>query len=151
MARKLFTFWTPKGLYWYKQLVMTNNPASLECHRWAREVVKECKGVAQIKDNILVHDMEDMHEGTLGKVLHKLQEAGFTLRRVKWELGSGDGRGGVVRAPLLWDHAKRRVVADKANIIRQLPRPVTVREVESLLVMLQFNAVYLAAKKGKKT
>ena len=44
-----------------------------------------------------------------------------------------------------------RVVADKANIIRQLPRPVTVREVESLLVMLQFNVVYLAAEKGKKT
>ena len=33
LARKLFTFWTPKGLYWYKRLVMTNNPVSLECHR----------------------------------------------------------------------------------------------------------------------
>ena len=90
LARKLFTFWTPKGLYWYKRLVMMNNPASLECHRWVREVVKECKGVTQIKDNILVHDMEDMHEGRLGKVLHKLQEAGFTLRRVKWELGMAE-------------------------------------------------------------
>ena len=66
-------------------------------------------------------------------------------------MGAGDGRGGVVWAPLLWDHAKRRVVADKANIIRQLPRPVTVREVESLLVMLQVNAVYLAAEKENKT
>jgi hypothetical protein len=57
LARKLFTFQTPKGLYQYKRLVMGNNPASLECHKWVMEV------------------------GRLQKVLHKLQEGGFTLRR----------------------------------------------------------------------
>ena len=63
LARKLFTFQTPKGLYQYKRLVMGNNPASLECHKWVMEV------------------------GRLQKVLHKLQEGGFTLRQVKCQLG----------------------------------------------------------------
>ena len=89
--RKLFTFWTPNGLYYYKGLVMTIKPASLECHGWVREVIKGCKGVATIKDNILVHDMEDMHNGRLRKALHKLQEAGLTLIQVKWELGMAEG------------------------------------------------------------
>ena len=126
---------------------MGNNNASLECHRWVREVLKGCEGVAQIKDDILVHGTDDTHEDRLRKVLHKLQEAGFTLRRVKCELGmievewfghrfSGDGM---------------RVAPDKADIIRQWPRPVTVREVKSFLAMLQFNAVYLATEKGEKT
>ena len=39
-----------------------------------------CEVVVQIKDDILVHGTEDTHEGRLQKVLHKLQEAGFTLR-----------------------------------------------------------------------
>ena len=59
---------------------MGDNPASAECHLQVREVVKGCEVVVQIKDDILVHGTEDTHEGRLQKVLHKLQEAGFTLR-----------------------------------------------------------------------
>ena len=47
-TQKLFTCWTPKGLYRYKRLVIGNNPASSECHRWVRDVVKGCEGVVQI-------------------------------------------------------------------------------------------------------
>ena len=62
---------------------MGNNPTSSESQSQVREVVKGCEGMAQIKDNIFVHGTEDTHEGRLQKVVHKLQEAGFTLRWVK--------------------------------------------------------------------
>ena len=52
-------------------LVMGNNPVFSECHRQVREVVKGCKVVAQIKEDILVHGTEDTHEGRLQKVLHR--------------------------------------------------------------------------------
>ena len=110
-------------------------------------MLKGCEGVTQIKDDILVHGTKYTHEVKLRKVLHKLQEAGFTLRWAKCELGmtevewfghwfSGDGM---------------RVALDKADIIRQWPRPVTVREIKSFLATLQFNTVYLAAEKGEET
>ena len=39
-ARKLFMFRTPDGLYRYKRLVMGNSPASSECHRRVRDMVR---------------------------------------------------------------------------------------------------------------
>ena len=88
-ARKWFTFRTPKGLNRFKRLVMGNNPASSECrHRHVSEAaMKRCEGVAQIVDDILVHVTEQTHERRLRMVLYRLQEAGFTLRCVKCQLG----------------------------------------------------------------
>ena len=105
-ARKLFTLRTPQGLYRYKRLVMGNNLASSECHKWVREVGKGCEGVAQIKDNILVHSTKDTHEGRLRKVLYKLKETGLTLRWVKCEL---------VIAKMEWFGHRFSGAADKAD------------------------------------
>ena len=44
-----------------------------------------------------------------------------------------------------------RVAPDKADIIRQWPRPVMVREIKGFLATLQFNTIYLAAEKGEET
>ena len=43
-----------------------------------------------------------------------------------------------------------RVAANKADITRQWPRLITVKEMKSFMAFLQFNAVYLAAEKGEK-
>ena len=48
-ARKLFTFRTPDGLYRYKRLVMGNSPASSECHRRVRDMVKGVKEFSKSK------------------------------------------------------------------------------------------------------
>ena len=54
-ARKLFTFKTPWGLYRYHRLVMGNSPASSECHRRVCKVLQGCKGIVQIKDDVLIY------------------------------------------------------------------------------------------------
>ena len=87
----MFTFMTPKSLYYrFKRLVMGNNPASLECHRGVCGAGKGCEDIAQIKDHILVNGTEETHKGRLRTVLHRLQEAGFMLQRVKCELGMSE-------------------------------------------------------------
>ena len=112
-----------------------------------QEAVKGCEGVAQIKDNILFNSIEETHGGRLWTVLYRLQEARFTLRWVKCELGMTE----VEWFGNRFLGARMRVAADKAKIIQHWPRPVTVRGVKSFLTMLQFNTVYQVAENGEKT
>jgi hypothetical protein len=49
MARKLFTFRMPCGLYIFKRMVMGNSLSSSEAHMRVRKMIKGCKGVIQIK------------------------------------------------------------------------------------------------------
>ena len=87
-ARKLFTFRAPGGLYRYKRMVMGNNPSSSESHRRVKTVVTGCEGVIQIKDDIVVHGKDEVHDERLRIVLSKLKEAGLTLlgrKNVSWE------------------------------------------------------------------
>ena len=141
-ARKLFTFRTPWGLYRYKRLVMGNSPASSECHRRVRTVLQGCEGVAQIKDDVLVHGDGEEHDRRLRQVLQRFREAGLTLRREKCQLG---------RPEVKWFgmiFSEEGMVADpaKTEVIRRWPRPKTVKDVKSFLQTVQFNSVYMGAE-----
>ena len=46
--------------------------------------------------------------------------------------------------------ARMRMATNKADMTRQWPTPVTVKEVKSFMLFLQFNAVFLATEKGEK-
>ena len=74
---------------------------------------------------------------------HRLQEASFILRQVKCKLGMSK----VEWFGHRFSGARMRVSADKASIIKQWPRPVTVREEKSFLAMFQFKAMFLAVEK----
>ena len=144
-ARKLFTFRTPWGLYRYKRLVMGNSPASSECHRRVRTVLQGCEGVAQIKDDVLVHGKGEEHDLRLKQVLQRFREAGLTLRKEKCQLG---------RPEVKWFgmiFSEEGMVADpaKTEVIKRWPRPNTVRDVKSFLQTVQFNSVYMGAEPGE--
>ena len=51
-SKKLFVFYTPKGLYMYNTLVMGIAPASSECHENIRLILDGIEGVQQIKDDL---------------------------------------------------------------------------------------------------
>ena len=141
-ARKLFTFRTPWGLYRYKRLVMGNSPASSECHRRVRTVLQGCEGVAQIKDDVLVHGDGEEHDDRLKQVLQRFREAGLTLRKEKCQLGQKEVKWfGMI-------FSEEGMVADpaKTEVIRRWPRPKTVRDVKSFLQTVQFNSVYMGAE-----
>ena len=54
-SRKLFVFTPPFGLFRYKRQVMGTPPASSECHDKNKKLLKGLPGVAQIKDDLIVH------------------------------------------------------------------------------------------------
>ena len=132
-ARKLFTFRTSWGLFRYTRMVMGNSPASSECHRRVRTVLQGCDGVAQIKDDVLVFGTEEQHEGRLRAVLEKFKEAGLTLRKDKCKLGKTE----VMWFGHLYSRLGMRADPAKAQVVKKLPSPRTVKEVKSLLQTLQ--------------
>ena len=145
-ARKLFTFRAPGGLYRYKRMVMGNNPSSSEAHRRVKTVVAGCEGVIQIKDDIVVHGKEEVHDERLKIVLARLKEAGFTLREEKCKLG----RPWVKWFGMVFSEHGISVDPDKAKVIVDWPAPKTARALKSFLQTCQFNAVYMAAVDEKR-
>ena len=69
---------------------MGNSPASSECHRRVRTVLQGCEGIAQIKDDVLVHGKGEEHDMRLRQVLQRFREAGLTLRKEKCQLGRSE-------------------------------------------------------------
>ena len=90
-ARKLFCFRAPGGLFRFKRLCMGSSPASSEAHKRVKKVVARLEGVLQIKDDVLVHGMDEEHDRRLRAVLERFREAGLTLRREKCHLGKAAG------------------------------------------------------------
>ena len=141
-ARKLFTFRAPGGLYRYKRLVMGNNPASSEAHKRVKMVLEGCKGVCQIKDDVLVYGAGVEHDDRVREVLNRFREAGLTLRREKCYMGQEKVKWfGMI-------YSAQGMTADpaKTEVIKSWQAPKTVREVKSFLQTVQFNAVYMAAE-----
>ena len=145
-ARKLFTFRTPWGLYRFKRMVMGNSPASSEAHRRVRTVIQGCKGVVQIKDDVLVHGVGAEHDKNLEKVLQRFDEAGLTFRREKCLFGVSE----VKWFGMIFSEIGMEPDPEKTRLIREWPAPKTVRDVKSFLQTVQFNAVYMAAEEGEK-
>ena len=141
-ARKLFTFRAPGGLYRYKRLVMGNNPASSEAHKRVKMALEGCKGVCQIKDDVLVYGTGAEHDDRVREVLNRFREAGLTLRREKCYMGQEKVKWfGMI-------YSAQGMTADpaKTEVISSWPAPKTVRDVKSFLQTVQFNSVYMAAE-----
>ena len=146
-AKKLFTFRTPMGLYRYRRLVMGNNPASSEAHRRIKTVVAGCEGVLQIKDDVLVHGLDEEHDKRLRVVLQRFREAELTFRFEKCLLGVPE----VKWFGMVYSEHGMSADPDKVKLIKSWPAPRTVAEVKSFLQTVQFNSVYMAAEEGEMT
>ena len=133
-------------MYRFKRMVMGNSPASSEAHRRVRKVIQGCKGVIQIKDDVLVHGVGAAHDQNLEEVLQRFDEAGLTFRREKCQFGVPE----VKWFGMIFSEAGMEADPEKTRLIREWPAPKTVKDVKSFLQTVQFNAVYMAAEEGEK-
>ena len=86
-SSKLFVFTTPFGLYRFKRLVQGISPASAECHETLRKVFRGIPGIAQIKDDLIIHGKGKEHDRRLDLVLQRASERNITLRFEKCHFG----------------------------------------------------------------
>ena len=86
-SKELFKFTTPFGIYNYHRLVMRAHPASGECQSRMAEMLRGLEGVVQIKDDIVVHTMDEQHDDRLRAMQDRLVEFNITLRRDECSLG----------------------------------------------------------------
>ena len=71
----------------FEAVVMGTPPASGECHAKMKEILRGLKGVAQIKDDVLVYGNGQEHDVRLRNVLERIRHHGLSLRREKCKLG----------------------------------------------------------------
>ena len=60
---KLFRFRSPLGP------LLVPKTSNRKCHEMVRKVLQGCKGVAQIKDDVLIYGKDEEHDVRLKKVL----------------------------------------------------------------------------------
>ena len=80
-TKRHYVFWTPWGLYRFETLAMGVSSASAETHERIRRMLARLEGVAQIKDDIVVHGCGEEHDGRLKEVFKRLAKHGLTLNR----------------------------------------------------------------------
>ena len=118
-SQNLFVFYTPWGLYKFNTLAMGIHTASSECQEKLRLVLEGLEGIQQIQDDVIVHGQGREHDDRLEKLLARLQQYGFTLRKEKCEFG--------VQQVLWFGHifSKEGMSPDpeKVNHIRNWPPP----------------------------
>ena len=71
-SKKLFVFYTPKGLYRFNTLVMGTGPASSECHENIRRILDGLEGVQQNKDDLVVHGAGQLHDVSPPPMKHQI-------------------------------------------------------------------------------
>ena len=79
-SRHITTFVTHRGLYRYKQLMFGVTSAPKKYQQIICDVLKGCAGVANIADDLIVHDKDiEEHDVRLFAVLGRLSEVGLTV------------------------------------------------------------------------
>ena len=85
-SREITTFVTHRGLYRYKRLIFGISSAPEKYQRIISDVIRGCKGVANIADDLIVHGKDaGEHDKNLHAVLQRLRERGLTLNGAKFQ------------------------------------------------------------------
>ena len=66
---------------------MGTPPAFSECHDMVKQLLAGLPGVAQIKDDLVVHRCGKEHNIRLQQVLERFKQAGLTMRKEKCKMG----------------------------------------------------------------
>ena len=85
-SRHITTFVTHRGLYRYKRLMFGVTSAPEKYQQVIRDVLRDCEGVANIADDLVVHDKGvEEYDRRLFAVLDRLSEVGLTVNGDKCE------------------------------------------------------------------
>ena len=139
-SRHITTFATHRGLYRYKRLMFGITSAPEKYQKIVKDVLRDCKGVANIADDLIVHGCGiEEHDKNLLAVLNRLRERGLTLNASKCQF----------RLPKLtfFGHdLSRNGVApseEKVAAVQNAKPPQNVAEVRSFLGLVQYSAKFL--------
>ena len=144
-SKKLFVFYTPKGLYRFNTLVMGTGPASSECHENIRRILDGLEGVQQIKDDLVVHGAGQQHDARLEAVLHRLQDYNLTLRYEKCQFGVPE----VTWFGNVFSKQGMSPDPEKTREIKDWQAPVDKSEVKSFLQTVQFCQPFMRPGRGR--
>ena len=144
-SKELFVFNTENRVYQFNTLVMGVSSASSECHERMRKIVKGLYGVQQIKDDIVIHGVNQQHTVNVEKLLERLEEHIVTLRRSKCLFGVQD---------LKWfrnTYSKKGMSADPAKVdkIKAWSQPTDKTGVKSSLQTIKFCQVFMRPGGGR--
>lgn len=139
-SRHLTTITTHCGLYRYKRLHMGISSASEEFTEAIREILEDIKGQTNMTDDILVFGRTDEeHDEALMKVLQRLEEHGITLNVDKCEFNMRE----LVFFGLNISAKGVRPTEDKCRALREACPPSNVKELRSLLGLIQANSRFI--------
>ena len=144
-SRNLFTFHTPWGLHRLNTLVMGTHSGSSELQERVRVIVKGLQGVAQIKDDVVIHGPGAEHDTRLRLFLARIQEHGLTLRKEKCKFGVTE----VLWFGHVYDKDGMSVDPAKVQIIKDWSRPKDKAGVKSFLQTVQFCQVFMRPGQGR--
>ena len=144
-SRNLFTFHTPWGLHRLNTLVMGTHSGSSELQERVRVIVKGLQGVAQIKDDVVIHGTGAEHDTRLRLFLARIQEHGLTLRKEKCKFGVTE----VLWFGHVYDKDGMSVDPAKVQIIKDWSRPKDKAGVKSFLQTVQFCQVFMRPGQGR--
>ena len=139
-SRHITTFTTHRGLYRYRRLMFGITSAPEKYQQIIGDVLRTCKGVANIADDLIVHGRNlEEHDQRLFAVLNVLKEVGLTLNGKKCEF----------RLPKLtfFGHelTKKGVnpSEEKVTAIRDAKPPKDASEVRSFMGLVQYSAKFI--------
>ena len=139
-SKEITTINTPRGLFRFNRLCFGVSAAPGIFQRTVENVLRDIDGVCVYLDDILLRgENEKDHVNKLRLVLKTLQEAGFTLKKSKCEIGLSEvsylgfvvNKDGLKPNPL-----KVRAIADA-------PSPKDITQLRSFLGMLNFYRKFL--------
>ena len=128
------------GLYRYKRLHMGISSASEIFTETIRSLLVGCNGVLNMTDDILVHGAtEEEHHNNLMHVLQVLEDNGLTINGDKCAFYQKE----VIFFGLRFTADGVAPTEDRCKALREATPPANVKELRSLLGMVQFSARFI--------
>ena len=140
-SRPITTFVTHRGLYRYKRLMFGLSSAQEKYQKIISNVLKNCVGVANIADDIIVYGKgQKEHDARLDAVLCRLSECGLTLNKKKCQFclskltffGHDLSTRGI-------DASEKKVAA-----IQAARPPQNARQARSFMGLVQYSAKFIS-------
>jgi len=139
-SRHITTFTTHCGLFRYKRLMFGLSSAPEKYQKIVWDVLKNCEGVANIADDVIVYGSDQMeHDKRLHKVLTTLLDSGFTLNPQKCQFrmsqltffGHDLGKQGVSPSK------------EKVSAIEHAKPPKNSSEARSFMGLVQYSSKFI--------